>query len=352
MKIAYVTGDIKPNGNFSFFHDLLANYPVPDPQWNHRLYLISPTWDRGLVTKLKNRCIDVRACFEDFQISTDAYWEKICKDLEDVDVIISGNITNLDEVLPDSIQQPIVSVSQAERGYKSPTGTYGSFYKPRFEKVAISKTAIEAFPEHVRKDVSVLYSGIDPGRLSQKIQREDVRAHWFPGQTDTIKLAMFTGTHLDSKGCDKAIAALEFLPVEWHLVVLSEKTDLKVPEHLNQRVLICPPTYDVADIFLAADCFVLPTEHEGLSLSLLEAWYLNVPTVTTKHKAMMERIARHQKVDFGQLVEVDHTPKELAEAMQKAKPSETAGQCVYQNYMASNMIESWETYLENLVPRK
>jgi hypothetical protein len=69
MRIAYVTGDVTYNKNFAFFHDLLANYPVPDPRWSHRVYLIHPNWRRELIYHLRNRCVESRCCYEEFHPS-------------------------------------------------------------------------------------------------------------------------------------------------------------------------------------------------------------------------------------------------------------------------------------------
>lgn len=347
MKIAYITGDITHNRNFAFFHDLLANFPV-GPGWIHKVCLILPRFDRILVQKIKERGVCVDAVFEDFQPTPDAYWEKICQFTSDCDVIISGNITNLDDVLRDDIRIPIISVSLAEQGYRSSMGSYGNFYKSRFNKVAISKTAVEAFPEHVRGDVSVIYPGIDPSRLSQKVRREQLRNSWFPGRSDTVKLLLFIGSHHEKKGFRKLLEALDNLPSDWKLMILSSVRDMGIPEHLHGRIMFCSTSYDVADIYLACDCFVLPTEHEGFSSSLLEAWFLQIPTVTTRHKSMLELMGRHPDVNFGSLVDVDCTPKDLAESIQKAVPSPEANQCVLQHYMASNMVENWHKYLGSL----
>lgn len=346
MKLAYVTGDILPNKNFAFFHDLLANYPVPEGSWQHKVLLISPMWDRGLTNRLKERFISVEACFEEFQKSTDLYWRKIKDYTSDCDVIISGNITNLDEVLHDGIDRRIVSVSLAEKGYKSPLGGYGSFYKPRFDKVAISKTAVEAFPEHVRKDVQVIYPGIDPSRVSQRINREQVRENWFFSRADAMKVALFVGNQGDEKGLPKLIAALDYLPKEWHVLALGNAFTAKIPDHLRTRIHLCRSTFDIADIYLACDCFVLPTQHEGFSTSLMEAWFLAVPTVTTRHKAMLEMMGKHPEVDFGSMVDVDVSPEELAKTIQEARASTSATECMYRHYMASNMVDSWRDYLE------
>lgn len=354
MKIAYITGDIMPNGNFSLFHDLLGNYPCPYAEWFHRVYLISPRFDVDLVHALKNRYIDVRACFEIFQSSTDEWWNKIRQDIADCDVIISGNITNLDEVIPDQVGMPVVSLSLAEQGYRSPQGGYGSFYKERFHKVAVSQTAVKAFPEHVRSEVEVIYSGLDPSRVSEKVERNIQRNNWFPNNPD-VKILLFIGMHQGSKGFAKAVETLDHLPRNWHLIsvgIINNPADLNIPAHLQSRVHICSPTFYIADLFLACDCFILPTEHEGLSMSLLEAWYLKVPVVTTKHNTVLELQGKHPQVEFGQLVELNCGPKDLAEAVQQASASKSAQECMYQNYMASHMVDRWREYLQRITGKE
>lgn len=347
-KIAYFTGDIAPNGHFSFFHDLLCNYPK-DPNWFHRIYLVGANWDYGLLQHLKDRYLDVRPCFRDFQPSVDHWWKLLKEDTADCDVIISGNITNLDEVIPDDIDKPVVSVSLAEQGYITSGGTYGSNYKPRFIKTAVSNTAKLAFPEHVRDQVTAIHSGIDISRITPHIQRHEVRETWFPTRADDVKVLLFTGTHQESKGLHRAIQVMDELPEEWQLIVLTPMKSLRnIPEHLQKRIHLCPPTYYVGDIYQAVDCLLLPTEHEGFSMSLLEAWYLETPTVTTKHKTILELQEKHPTTDFGQLIELDADAKETALAIRCCYKSESANELVLKNYTAQHMVERWQNFLESL----
>lgn len=347
MKIGYFTGDIQPNGHFSFFHDLLTNYPG-----KHRIYLVNPNWDRGLVRILKEKGIEVQAIFEDFQPDTDTFWNKIYQHSLDCDVLISANITNLDEILPEHIEKPIVSVSLAQQGYKLPNGLYGSFWKKRFHKVAVSQAAIESFPQGARNNVKVIHSGVCPKRLTTQISRDKLRADWFGKEADNVKLIMFTGSHQESKGLQRIVEALDYLPANYYLIILNSPPDLIVPEHLSKRVKNCAPTYIVADIFEACDVFVLPTEHEGMSMALLEAWWLEVPTVTTRHSTIKELQAKHEGIEFGKLIDIIHSPKELAEAIEEALAEglpDGVSKCVAENYTADQMVNRWEAYLNSIV---
>lgn len=346
MKIAYFTGDIQPNGHFSFFHDLLTNYPG-----SHRIYLVNPNWDRGLVRILKEKGLEVRAIFEDFQPDTDTFWNKIHRDTSDCDVLLSANITNLDEVIPEFVEKPIVSISLAQRGYKLPNGLYGSFWKKRFHKVAVSQTAVESFPVGSRDKVKVIHSGISTERLAVKITRNKLRADWFGSKADDVKLIMFTGSHQESKGLQRLVDCLDYLPKEYHLIILNAPPGLIVPDNLISRVKNCNPTYDVGDIYEACDIFVLPTEHEGFSMALLEAWYLEKPTVTTRHSTIKELQTLHPDVEFGKLIDIVHSPRELAEAIEEGitLSTDSASVCVSENYTAQSMVYRWNSYLADLV---
>jgi len=350
MRLAYITGDICPNGNFSFYHDLLTNF-IPTEGTRHRVYLVAPNWNEEFVQKLKDRNIEVRSCFKSFHDSEDEWWNKILKDTEDCDVLISGNITNLDEVVPDRIKIPVVSVSLAEKGYLNQHGTYGSFYKPRFHKAAVSETAKLAFPEHVRGEVTAIHSGIDTSRLTQQVDREDIRKAWFPENAEHKKLVLFVGAHQKSKGVDRAIKCLEHLPKEYHLIVLTDQP-IEVPPDLSRRVSVCKPTYHVADIYQACDCLVLPTEHEGFSMSLLEAWHLMIPVVTTKHKTIEELQRLHPGVSFGHHVPITHETKELATVIQQAEPDKDAASVVRKHYMANHMVDRWKDYLTEIIKER
>ena len=348
MRIAYITGDVQYNRNFAFFHDLLVNFPIPSPSY-HKVCCVAPNFNIPLVETIKNRGVYVDCCMRTFQLSTDMWWNKIRDFCSDCDVVISGNITNLDDVLHPEIDKPLISVSLAERYFETP-GSYGNFHKDRFNKVAISNTARLAFPEYVRDKVKVIYPGIDPSRLTQKVRREDLRNGWFPGRSDDLKLILFVGERFAKKGLAKVLEALERMGPEYKLLVASKhKPEMNIPRHLFGRVVFVTQGYDIGDIYLACDCVVLPTEHEGMSTTLLEAWYLNVPTVTTRHTAVLELMSRHPDTDFGTLLDVDCEPKDLIEAIHGAYPSTQANSCVLQHYMSNNLIEEWGKYLEEIV---
>ena len=349
MKIAYLTGDIVHNGHFAFYHDLISSY-YRDPDWMHRIYLINPAWVPKLVPVLKENLADVRSIFPEFQRSMDQFWAKMREELEQVDVVISGNINNLDYIVPEDLKTPVVSLSLFEGGYKDASGNYGSNYKNRFHLAAISEAAKSSFPEHHRERADVIRGGISTARLKLKSIPAEMRARWFPGRSDKVKIALHFGTHQDIQGLIKAVEMLDHLPKEWHLIAITHQKSIKeIPEHLNHRVFLCEQTYHHADIIKAADVVIHPTEREGFSTCLLESWYLETPVVTTLHSSMKELIALHPDVDFGQIVPVESTPKELAEAVLRAEPSKEANECVCRNYLSTHLIDRWRSYLEKIV---
>ncbi len=355
MQIGFLTADIRHDGNFSLLYDLLGNYLPKQDGHQHRVVLLGPNYNDHLVDQLKIRLIHLEPCFKVFQRNHEMWWEKISTALEGCDVVISANISDLDDVLIDSFDKPVITVSLYQEGYKTATGGYGNFYKPRFHKAAVSHTARQAYPDHVRNDpdvpIEVLYCGIDPSRVSPnpEASREKVRERWFNQKAEDMKVILFVNPLNEDKGFMKTVEALDYLPNSWCIVTPTLARDFKVPDHLHNRVFLCEPTFYIGDLYNACDVFVLPTQKEGMSLALKEAWSLNVPTVTTRHKAMHEMIGKHQDVDFGTLVDINITPEGLAEAILKAKPSESAAECVNEHYMAVNMVERWEKYLERIL---
>jgi glycosyltransferase involved in cell wall biosynthesis len=75
----------------------------------------------------------------------------------------------------------------------------------------------------------------------------------------------------------------------------------RVPE-LGGSVSVVGSQEDVLPWYRAADLFVLPSHHEGLSNSLIEAMSCELPIVSTRVSGSSEIISR---VDVGELVDVD-----------------------------------------------
>ena len=353
MKIAYITGDIKYNANFAFYHDLLANFPIPEGQY-HRLYLVNHFYDLDLINTLKSKGIDVRSCFRSFHLTLDNYWETMKRDLEDVDVILSGHITNLDEAVPEIVKKPIVSISFAEQGYSS-NNNPGSFYKERFHLIAISKTAVNAFPKHARTRVKVVKSGIDATRMELNVERDQGTRMWF-GEGFDKKIMLVVGPGRSERGLMKTIESLRHLP-DWYLMIVTNELDVKIPAELRKQVYTCSPLYRLSEVYNACDCLVLPTQHEGFSTTLLEAWYTETPVVTTNHNSMTEIIEENPNTYFGEILDCRNSlgspdPKTIAEAVERAQFPKQAAEVVRRKYLAPNMIDDWQKYLEGVCGEK
>lgn len=349
MKVGYVTCDIRPNGHFTFFHDLLAN--LPKPSGEHKVALVGPMWNRLLVDNLKSRGIIVEAIFEDFQPNTEEWWRKIASYFEDCDILLSGNIQNLNYVLrKEFFDKPIVSISICEEGYKTASGGLGGNSEDHYHLAAVSKTATNAFPEFVRERVTPLFSGIDTGRVSKTLERRTLRESWFGESGEETKLALFMGSHEHSKGLRKCIEMLEFLPDFWKLLIPQETKILPgIPDKIKDRVLLATSEYSVGKFYTGSDVLVLPTLREGFSMSLLEAWYHKLPVVTTEHNTMLELQTLHPSVDFGRLLPVDCDGRDIALEVVKAVESTSARKMVLENYTAEKMVERWVRYLEDIL---
>jgi len=354
LKVGYITGDIVPNGHFTFFHDLLTN--LPKPKGEHKVILVSPRWSTILINRLKDRGIFCESIFEEFQQNTVEWWKKIDAYTEDCDVLMSANIENLNYVLrKEFFKKPIVSVSICQTSYQNPQGGLGGNFEDYFDLAAVSRTAKEGFPEFARERVEVIYSGIDSGRVAPTVERDTLRLEWFGDRHKEMKLALFMGSQSAGKGIEKAIEMLRHLPEEWVLLIPQESETIDhVPEDLTKRVYRTDPLYEVGRFYSGADVLILPTQSEGLSMALLEAWSSELPTVTTLHDTIVELQTNHPNVDLGTLVEIDATPKDLAKACTEAVhkgPSSTARELVHQEYTAEVAVNRWLPYLEKVVER-
>jgi len=85
-------------------------------------------------------------------------------------------------------------------------------------------------------------------------------------------------------------------------------------------------------------------------MSLFEAWYSEIPTVTTRHTSFLELQRLHEDAHLGSIIPLKYSgseeeDKELATAIESATtPSESAKTMVMKHYMASNMVDNWTNY--------
>lgn len=217
---------------------------------------------------------------------------------------------------------------------------------------ACSVTAAKVLPDVYGK--TVIYNGIDPSRVAPAKGRKRQRELW--GLQDK-KILLFMGRMVDEKHPELPLLALDHLDDQWVAVFVGNGYKDTQLYQLAQtlypdRVFFVEPQYQVGDILAAADVFILPSDFEGHSLALCEAWLAGVPTVYTDFAAAVEMEDVHGSL--GTMIARGSTPRQVADAVVVAS-SESDGvlakvglarETVWSNYTLPTIASYWEEYFD------
>jgi teichuronic acid biosynthesis glycosyltransferase TuaC len=142
--------------------------------------------------------------------------------------------------------------------------------------IAISPDLARATRAQTGVMPQALSIGIDLARFSQGVDRTKARAGL--GIATDQFVILYVGALLPQKGVLDLAAALRRLA--WpDTVALFAGAGPAHPEGPGIRLLGPRPNSDIPDLLAAADAFVLPSWHEGLGLSAVEAGAVGVPVV-------------------------------------------------------------------------
>jgi D-inositol-3-phosphate glycosyltransferase len=167
--------------------------------------------------------------------------------------------------------------------------------KVRAEMLALTST----------REIACIPNGVDmtcyrPGSPSEKaVLREDLG--W-----DATPRALFVGRLVQKKGVDLAVAAAARLKGKVRLVVVGPG---KLPPSPYVEVLGPQPRWRVAELYRAADIFLLPSRGEGFPLTAQEAMASGLPAILGDDSAY----ARYLVAEGIRLAELE--PEALADAI-------------------------------------
>jgi sugar transferase (PEP-CTERM/EpsH1 system associated) len=139
------------------------------------------------------------------------------------------------------------------------------------------------------KKVVTIRNGIDPRPFDLAADRSHLRREL--GISERVPVICTVARFEREKGVDVLIGALptivRAMPDLICLIVGygEQEDELKasVRSHgVQARVQFLGPRRDVADILMAADCYVLPSRREGLPMTILEAMAASRPVVATR----------------------------------------------------------------------
>ncbi len=140
-----------------------------------------------------------------------------------------------------------------------------------------------------QSDVDVVpngYSAIDFNATQRQSRREEMRGK-LGLNADQIAL-LFVANELQRKGFPTLLKALKQMANRNLRLLVVGRVDsgqvmtLAREAGVDEQVVACGPSKDVAGYHAASDIFVLPTQYEAFCLAILEALGSGLPVITTR----------------------------------------------------------------------
>ena len=277
--------------------------------------------------------------------------DSIKEHISDIDVIISWGCSNLPE-MTNLFTGPVIDVSHNDPSWTDQVNLLKKSSVKASHLVGVSKNASLSFPEYRKNDITVIYNGIETSRLNPSISREKQRKIW--GIEKNKKVILFLSRLSKIKNPKKLIESLNYLPNDYSLVMISIGELYKeLSSFSSDRIIFVSPKTNVGDYLNAADVLAIPSSHEGMPLTLLEAWYFGLPTVSSEYETYKEIKEKHGNLSWT--VPVDCTAKKLAIEIKKAYTEKksirvkNAKKIVLNNYTSEKMCSNWESFIMKIL---
>lgn len=153
--------------------------------------------------------------------------------------------------------------------------------------VAVSETALTAFEGVENRQKHIIYNGAESTVAQPRFSREDVRSQL--GIPEDRYLCLYIGRLTAVKRVDAIVEAMSKCDDCHALIVGSGPSDSWIRKvvrdaNVGDRVHFAEPTSWVADLYSAADLFVLPSRCEGMPMVALEAFLAGIPVLTVESK--------------------------------------------------------------------
>ncbi len=272
---------------------------------------------------------------------------------KNADVIMTWSVHELMDNWP-NLDIPVITYSQNMDDYSKEVAIKNMPIAHYF--AACSKMSADVYPEEVRKDVYIMYNAIDPARVAPRKGRETQRKVWMIKEEN--KVLLFMGRLVKEKRPQSLIQAICNLPEEWVGVYcgLGDEIDNLREQAENfcpGRIAFVEPQYHIGDILASADVFILPSDFEGMPLSVLEAWLAGVPTVVSDLPVYDELEQMHGPLTTK--IPIVPTTEDIVQGILRASSDEVVGQTanarhtVWNNYTLPTLAYQWETLFDNVV---
>ncbi len=219
-------------------------------------------------------------------IRTSTFAEAVRRVASESDILVAWGVPDLSDEMPPDFRGHLVVTSKASGAYQESFLHENALLTTHY--VANSRKSVEAFPAAVQHRVQVIYPGVDARRLASERTRDEQRALWQMYPADRV--VGYLGRIAPDKGVEQIVEAARGMGPEWSAVFVGRNANFPDYERsfarlcrrkLPGRHRIIDWTTDVAPVLQAFDVLAYPTQDEGFSNTLAEAWLLGVPTVAT-----------------------------------------------------------------------
>lgn len=289
-------------------------------------------------------------------VDTDSFTSAVQAVAAGADILVTWGVPDLADFVPPDFHGRIVVTSKASGQYQESFLHDNALLTSDY--VANSKKSVEAFPSPVRHRVRVIYPGVERLRVDYTSGRDEQRAAWGFGPNDRI--VGYLGRFAPDKGVEPLARAVSGMSQNWKAVFVGRNGNFAEYERqfaslcrqmLPGRHRIVDWTTAVGDVLTAFDVLAYPTQDEGFSNSLAEAWLLGVPTVATEG---VGALAEPQWSDCAITVPRAFNLRELRSSIHSAFGNRRivarARRRANSLTVAAALVE-WEKYFQQLVQR-
>jgi glycosyltransferase involved in cell wall biosynthesis len=216
--------------------------------------------------------------------------------------------------------------------------------------VCATPSAEEFVPGLIGRRGIAIPNGIDTEgfRPATWEQRSEVRRRL--GLPQDGPVALFVGRLVEKKGVPLLVEAIRALPRVHFLVVGDGPMADSLPWSGNVTRLAAVDPVRMPDCYAAADFLFLPSQGEGMPLSVQEALACGLPAIVSADEAFAQRLAAEELC-----IPVPRTPEGVIEGVRAAAAHEVkhsrfaARTYAAQHWSLDAMAEAYETLLRKVV---
>ena len=207
-----------------------------------------------------------------------------------------------------------------------------------------------------REQVKIIHNGIKP---LVRVNDRDAARKKLPVPDGSFVIGTAARLAIQ-KRIDRLVEAVALLPDNVHCVIAGEGTrrgeieSVIRQKNLARRFHLIGHREDVTDFLSALDVYVVSSDTEGLSNSMLEAMSLGVPVVSTAVSGARDALVAGNDSQPGGLV-VEREPRAIADAVRRLlddaklrnQIGEAARERISRGFSRDRMIEEWEKFLSS-----